>query len=695
MPARSGSSRKARRSKKAESAGSSAVAKGGTKKTARRKSARKAVARKTSGRRKGARKKSGGISPERLETYVRAHAESLLADPNITSVGVGYKISAGQRTPVLSIQFTVDDKLSPQELVESSSRPIPKTINVGGSDVPTDVIERSYRPSYTVKATQEKDNRRARADTMCPGMSVGGPATAGGTIGVFAKDRETGRRVLLSNWHVLQGAKGRLGNPVVQPGKHDDNRVDENVIGRVLRSHLGPAGDCAIASVSGRDASNTPIEIPTVVIDSIGKPALHDVVIKSGRTTGVTYGKVTRVGVNARIHYGPDEAGDAISAIVGGFEIGIDPNHAPADGEVTRSGDSGSSWLAVNKQGKPTGIMLGLHFAGDAENTVTETALACYAESVMNKLEIEPLGKVVAEGLGDDSEGLRTGFDPAFLPFKVGVKGFTSTRAKDLARLNGEREIRYCHFSVWLSKSRKYPVCVAWNIDGGRFRTLNRKSFRVDRRGDLETYQLTDAIYKNNPIDRGHLARRADLCWGSKAEAEQGNYDSFYFTNIAPQHEAFNQSGNRDYDDLGGKWGRLENTVFDSENPHDLKVSLVGGPVFGARDATFEQDGERCKIPKQFWKVVSFVDDEDNGRHKVYGFVLSQAGMIRDLLGPEGLDFGEWVWARISLSDLEGKTGVRFVAEMHANEVPIVGAQSLSDGSQIRPILVESSYFRG
>lgn len=131
--------------------------------------------------------------------------------------------------------------------------------------------------------------------------------------------------------------------------------------------------------------------------------------------------------------------------------------------------------------------------------------------------------------------------------------------------MEGEIELRYCHFSVWLSKARKYRLCVAWNIDGNQFKRLKRVGFRTDRRADLEKYQLTDAIYVHNPFDKEHIARRADLCWGTPEESHQANYESFYYTNIAPQHEAFNQSDNTDDDPEGGAWGRLENTVLDSE----------------------------------------------------------------------------------------------------------------------------------
>lgn len=660
-----------------------------TRKSSTRRPTPKKAARKAPAKRKRSPKKPRALTADRLEEYVRVHAERLLEDPNVTSVGVGYKQVKGRKQPVLAIQFTVDTKVLPEALGAIETTPIRPTIEVDGQAVPTDVIERSFKPAYEVLETKDKDVRRRRSETLQPGMSVGGAATPGGSIGAFVRDKQTGRSVLLSNWHVLQGPAGALGNDVAQPGKHDDNRLEQNKVGQVLRSHLGAAGDCAIASVSGRAVSNAPVELPGVTIAAIGKPALHDRIVKSGRTTGVTYGRVSRVGVNTKMDYG-----GGVGAIVGGFEIEADPAHPAPENEISRAGDSGSTWLGVDAKGKPTGVMLGLHFAGDADQTVSEIALACYAESVMNKLEIEPLALAQAQSLADEGEAFRTGFDPAFLPFGVGVRDFSPARKKDLAALGGEREIPYCHFSVWLSKKRKYPLCVAWNIDGSRFVRLKRASFRTDRRGDLEEHQLTDDLYVNNPLDKGHVARRADLCWGSPDEAKVGNYDSFYFTNIAPQHQAFNQSDDRSANELGGVWGRLENAIFDSEAPHDLRVSLVGGPVFGATDPLFEQGGEKARIPKEFWKVVCYVDDDDGGREKVFGFLLTQAEIIKGL-APEGINLDEWVWARIALADLEAKTGVRLAQAMHQREVPFVAPQGLVEGVRLRPVFAAAEYFAG
>lgn len=638
-------------------------------------------------KRPAAAKANAPVSAERLEEYVRIHAEGLLDDPNVTSVGVGYKQKAGE-TPTLAIQFTVASKILPQDLALAPTKRIPPTLTVDGIAVPTDVIERSYSPSYARREPKPKDPHRRRSETLQPGLSVGGDAVGGGSIGCFAVDRKTGRRVLLSNWHVLHGPNGALGNPVAQPGRHDDNRIENNRIGELLRSHLGPAGDCAIASVGGRAISNEPIGLTGVTITAVGKPALGDSVVKSGRTTGVTYGTVSRIGVNTRMVYG-----NGVSAIVGGFEIVADAKRQAKDNEISRAGDSGAAWLAVQPNGQPTGVMLGLHFAGDEDGTVSEVALACYAESVMNKLEVEPIAITKPQTLTDEADSLRTGFDESFLPFAVGFSGFTPARRRDLVAMNGTVALPYCHFSVWLSKGRKYALGVAWNIDGSRFMRLQRKSFRTDRRGTLEEHQLTDRLYVNNPLDKGHIARRADLCWGSKSEAELGNYDSFFFTNIAPQHQSFNQSDDTTFDPEGGVWGRLENTIFDSESPHDLKVSALGGPVFGTTDPIFEQNGEKCRIPKAFWKVVAFTDDAD-GREKVFGFYLTQAEMLEGL-APEGIDFSAWVWARITLTDLEQRTGVRFRQSMHDREVPFVAPQALASGLRVKPLASSADYFKG
>ncbi len=84
-----------------------------------------------------------------LRRFVRTEGEAYLADPNITSVGIGYKVTDGRQTPDISIQFTVGRKLAePQALESLGTVTVPESIPVDGIDVPTDVLERRHAPAF-------------------------------------------------------------------------------------------------------------------------------------------------------------------------------------------------------------------------------------------------------------------------------------------------------------------------------------------------------------------------------------------------------------------------------------------------------------------------------------------------------------------------------------------------------------------
>jgi endonuclease G, mitochondrial len=613
---------------------------------------------------------------ELIKRLIRARGESLLQADNVTSVGIGFKKTGGVQTQTLAVQFSVDRKMSPEALTAKATAPLPPEIEFEGIKIPTDVVQRNFQPSYSVVALQNKSVRKTHLDPIRPGCSIAHITSTAGTLGAMARDSRSGETVLLSNWHVLSGAGGQPGDIIVQPGPFDDNQVDKNHVGQLLRSHLGLAGDCAVASVVQRKLSPEQIDLG-VAVQKIGKPELGDVMVKSGRTTDVTYGRVSRVEALFKLSYsGMGEQ------TIGGFEIEPDPKHHAVGNEISKGGDSGSAWLAVDKRtGKTTNVMLGLHFGGDAEGSDGEFALACYAHSVFQKLEIEPLlaphGKVIKPQIQATDAVMRTGFDEHFLGFKVAQPDFSNAVAKQLVGLAGENHINYCHFTVWLSKTRKLPVCVAWNIDGNQKKTIPRTgiAFTKDDREGIDKFQIGDELYSNNDFDRGHVARRDDLVWGTLAQARQGNLDSFYFTNMTPQHQAFNQSK------LKGQWGLLENAILDEVKLRDLRISLMGGPVLGASDPKFRN----VRIPREFWKAVFFTDEED-GTNKARAFILTQKDLLKEMQ-IESLELADFKWFQVPLATITKKTGVKFAASL--NSIDTKFAQDL--GPQAR--LVENGKF--
>jgi endonuclease G, mitochondrial len=609
-----------------------------------------------------------------LQAAVRYVADEYLRDPNITSVGIGYKTVDGQRTDQLAFQFTVGQKLGLEDLAGAATRPIPQELTAGGITLPTDVVEREFAPHPVAVEPEAKSIRKRRLDPMKPGIGIGHIDNSGGTLGCLVEDAATGDLRILSNWHVLSGAGAHPGDTIVQPCRFDDDRVDQNHAGTLVRSHLGLGGDSAIARPAGRAVEEAVLELD-VGVRRIGDPALDDLVVKSGRTSGITYGRVTRLHTITKLVYpGVGETQ------IGGFEVGPDPDHPAENGEISMPGDSGSVWFAVDGQGRATDMMVGLHFAGELIEPA-EWAAACYASAVFSKLEIRPLRAAPPPGVlaaaPEAAPGATAaGYDPDFLrAFTVPIP--TSTAGEDdYAPTRSAATVRhYTHFSLAMSRSRRFAHWVAWNIDGASIRKLSRKGigFVLDAEYE-EGFQTGAALYEGNHLDQGHIARRADLVWGLHEEADQANRDSFFFTNITPQLDRFNRSAMR------GLWGELENAIFDDVAVDDLRISLIGGPLFAENDFVFES----VAIPRSFFKIVAWVE---NGELKAKAFVLTQ----KDLeTGIEALGLEEFKVYQLPVAQLREVTRLDFgVLETH----DVMKAAPEALGSTVRRIDRPEDFF--
>ena len=77
-----------------------------------------------------------------LREFLRTEGEVYLDDPNVTSIGIGYKTTSGRRTPELCVQFTVVEKHGdPEALTALGTTPVPLTIPIAGIEVATDVVQ--------------------------------------------------------------------------------------------------------------------------------------------------------------------------------------------------------------------------------------------------------------------------------------------------------------------------------------------------------------------------------------------------------------------------------------------------------------------------------------------------------------------------------------------------------------------------
>jgi endonuclease G len=290
---------------------------------------------------------------------------------NVTGVDIGYKYVEGRRTDDIVVRIHVKEKI-PQFALEAEEI-FPEEIN----GIPVDVMQCVYGLQVALKSSSL---RKSWCNPIQPGLSISHPNVTAGTWGVVVYDNATGRPCILSNWHVLVGSfDASPGDPIIQPGSKDGGRLPADRVGQLERSVLGSDGDAAIAFLDTTlERSVELAQFETgVVLHSTRNAQVGEVLEKSGRTTGVTRGKVVGYG-SYKIPYSVGERtidGFIISSVIAGN---------PDNEEISSGGDSGAIWYNPETQ-----EAVGLHFAGEtASSQIEEHALACHLPRVLAALNI-------------------------------------------------------------------------------------------------------------------------------------------------------------------------------------------------------------------------------------------------------------------------------------------------------------------
>ncbi|RSD20799.1 DNA/RNA non-specific endonuclease [Amycolatopsis eburnea] len=271
------------------------------------------------------------------------------------------------------------------------------------------------------------------------------------------------------------------------------------------------------------------------------------------------------------------------------------------------------------------------------------------------RLRAEPAPAAAPEtGRIDPDYANREGYDPAFLPGHTVPLPVLPAALVPLAALNRQATaeprylLPYHHFSVVMHKERRLALFTAVNIDGRTSRALHREAdhWSLDPRVD-EAEQVGEEIYRANPLDRGHLVRRLDPAWGAtEAIAQLGNDDTFHFTNCSPQHKDFNQNKTT--------WAGLEDYVLNNADNHDLKVTVLTGPVLAEDDDRYRG----VQLPRQFWKVVAMV--KTDGTLSATAYLLSQEELIKGLEATGEFSYGAYRTYQVPVRRIADLTGLSF-----------------------------------
>lgn len=247
----------------------------------------------------------------------------------------------------------------------------------------------------------------------------------------------------------------------------------------------------------------------------------------------------------------------------------------------------------------------------------------------------------------------RDGYDKDFLgsdyPLPLPALGVHEADAvtPDDASDDEPQAFRYRHFSVILSRSRKFCRVTAVNINGEEpFFRIPRRGWRLDPRGRGHQ-QDDEVLYGPDTFSRGHMVRRNDPLWGTQDLARQANSDTFYFTNSVPQVQSFND----------GLWGDLEDHILEQGKSRGSKLTVFTGPIMTDNDPLYVQG--TIAVPRLFYKLVVAVKEAGDG-FLAAAFVQSQ----EDVMPVEGafpaFDPGPFTPYQVKVSKLEDLTGLDF-----------------------------------
>jgi endonuclease G len=240
---------------------------------------------------------------------------------------------------------------------------------------------------------------------------------------------------------------------------------------------------------------------------------------------------------------------------------------------------------------------------------------------------------------------------------------------------DGEKDfvLRYEHYSVVMSDTRRMCFFSAVNIDG----QLSRKSARVAWKWDPripKDRQIMNECYGSPPkFSRGHMTRREDPGWGDATTAKRGNEDSMHVTNTTPQMQAFNSP----------IWLALEDYALQHAREDDMKISVFTGPFFEQNDPLMYG----VSIPQSFWKVIAFIHDETSALCAT-GYEMSQ---VNQLPPEEEFVFGSFqspqlgTATQVSIASIERKTGLSFGGLVDLD--PLAADFESVDGGFAAPLL--------
>ena len=182
--------------------------------------------------------------------------------------------------------------------------------------------------------------------------------------------------------------------------------------------------------------------------------------------------------------------------------------------------------------------------------------------------------------------------------------GETLLRPAPMKKGTPEKILRRKGYITSYNRYTKQPNWVAWELNAEKLIERESRTDKFLPGPDLPpNVAVTTDDYKRSGWDRGHMCPAGDNRWHWKAMQE-----SFYMTNICPQHHNLNRGDWKELEEACRAWAQCEESIY-----------IVCGPVFyNQKHQTIGSD-HLITVPEAFFKVVLC---PTSARPKAIGFIF-------------------------------------------------------------------------
>lgn len=148
-----------------------------------------------------------------------------------------------------------------------------------------------------------------------------------------------------------------------------------------------------------------------------------------------------------------------------------------------------------------------------------------------------------------------------------------------------EQIIRHSGYTVSYNKDLKIPNWVSYELTREETKGKEKRGNRFIADPLVIGPIATNADYTRSGYDKGHMAPAADMKWSPEAMKE-----SFYFSNMCPQHPQLNRRGWKNLEEKIRNWAIADSAI------------IICGPIIEKHPKTIGKN--KVVVPQKFFKVV-------------------------------------------------------------------------------------------